>query len=89
MHYLYLPFMLYTLPNFGAPQPYRYHFKLQWTSSQAQWEFYTALLRSQDRSEFTREEPYFLAISGPYEKSHCIRGQGNVSPCSKLVLWCY
>jgi hypothetical protein len=29
MHYLYLPFMLYTLPNFGAPQPYRYHFKLQ------------------------------------------------------------
>jgi hypothetical protein len=29
MHYSYLPFVLYTLPIFGMPQPYRYHFKLQ------------------------------------------------------------
>jgi hypothetical protein len=89
MHYSYLPFVLYTLPIFGMPQPYRYHFKLQWTSSHAQWEFYRALLRSQDRFEFTREEPDSSASSGPYEKSHSIRGQGNVYPYSKLVLWYY
>ena len=54
--------------NFGTLQPYRYHFKLQWTSKQAQWEFYIALLRSQDRFEFTREEPDSAASSGPCEK---------------------
>jgi hypothetical protein len=57
MHYSYLPFVLHTLPIFGTPQPYRYHVKLisQWTSCQAEWKFYTALLRSQDRFEFTRK----------------------------------
>jgi hypothetical protein len=29
MNYSYLTFVLYTLPIFGTPQPYRYHFKLQ------------------------------------------------------------
>jgi hypothetical protein len=67
MHCSYLPFVLYTLPIFGTPQPYRYHVKRisQWTSCQAQWKFYTALLRSQDRFEFTRNASDSSASSSP------------------------
>jgi len=79
-------FVLCTLPIFGTPQPYRYHFKLQWTSSQAVRILHSAFAKPIPFRIHARRTRFFDQL-GSLRKSHCIRGQGNVFPYSNLMLW--